>query len=36
MALSREYMNEQASKKYIQESIDMAAIGTVADCMQLV
>ncbi len=36
MALSREYMSETEYIKYIKESIDIAAIGTVADCMQLV
>jgi len=35
-ALSREYMNEKDSSRYIKESIDVAAIWTVADCMQLV
>ncbi len=36
MALAREYMAEKEYLKYIRESIDIAAIGTVADCMQLV
>ena len=35
MALAREYFPEKESKKYILESIDIAAIGTVADCMSL-
>jgi len=35
MAIAQEYMNEKEYKKYLQESIDIAAIGTVADCMVL-
>lgn len=35
MALCREYFDDQTALKYIRESIDIAAIGTVADCMQL-
>jgi len=35
MALAKEFLNEKECKKYIQESIDIAAIGTVADCMIL-
>ena len=35
-ALSQKYMSENESKQYITESIDITAIGTVADCMQLV
>jgi len=34
-ALSREYFSESECKKYMRESIDIAAIWTVADCMQL-
>lgn len=36
MALAREYMPETQYIKYLKESIDIVAIGTVADCMQLV
>ena len=36
MALARECFDEQKYREYIRESIDIAAIGTVADCMQLV
>lgn len=36
MALSREFFNDAECARYLQESIDIAAIGTVADCMQLV
>jgi single-stranded DNA-specific DHH superfamily exonuclease len=35
MALAKEYMDDTEYKKYLQESIDIAAIGTVADCMIL-
>ena len=35
-ALVREYYDIAESNRYIRESIDIAAIGTVADCMQLV
>lgn len=35
MALAREYFSEKEYKEYLQESIDIAAIGTVADCMSL-
>ena len=35
MALAREYFTEKEYKEYLQESIDIAAIGTVADCMSL-
>ena len=35
MALAREYFDDTAYQKYIQDSIDIAAIWTVADCMQL-
>lgn len=35
MALAREYFDEKEYKKYLQESIDIAAIWTVADCMSL-
>jgi single-stranded-DNA-specific exonuclease len=35
MALAREFFNEGEYKKYIQESIDIVALGTVADCMIL-
>lgn len=34
-ALAREYMDDAKYKKYRDESIDIAAIWTVADCMQL-
>jgi single-stranded-DNA-specific exonuclease len=34
-ALAYEYMNEKEARDYILESIDIAAIGTVADCMRL-
>ena len=36
MALSREFFSNAECARYLQESIDIAAIGTVADCMQLV
>jgi single-stranded-DNA-specific exonuclease len=35
MALAREYLSEDEYKPYLQESIDIAAIWTVADCMSL-
>lgn len=35
MALAREYFNDAQYTRYLRESIDIAAIGTVADCMQL-
>lgn len=35
MALAREYMHDSKYAQYLRESIDIAAIGTVADCMQL-
>lgn len=35
-ALSREYFNDVDYRRYLRESIDIAAIWTVADCMQLV
>jgi single-stranded DNA-specific DHH superfamily exonuclease len=35
MALARDFLSEAEYKKYIQESIDIVAIGTVADCMVL-
>ena len=35
MALAREYFNDAEYTRYLKESIDIAAIGTVADCMQL-
>ncbi len=34
-ALAWEYMSPAETQKYLQESIDIAAIGTVADCMTL-
>jgi single-stranded-DNA-specific exonuclease len=34
-ALAYEYMSKEEAKKYIKESIDIAAIWTVADCMRL-
>lgn len=34
-ALAYEFLEEEEAKTYIQESIDIAAIGTVADCMRL-
>lgn len=36
MALAREYFSDKEYIDYLRESIDIAAIGTVADCMQLV
>lgn len=35
-ALTREYFSPEKYEKYLRESIDIAAIGTVADCMPLV
>jgi len=35
MAVAREYMDDETYKHYLRESIDIAAIGTVADCMTL-
>ncbi|MDD5213514.1 MAG: single-stranded-DNA-specific exonuclease RecJ [Candidatus Gracilibacteria bacterium] len=35
MALAHEYFSDEDYKNYIRESIDIAAIGTVADCMSL-
>lgn len=34
-ALAHEFMDEKEAKEYIQNSIDIAAVGTVADCMVL-
>lgn len=34
-ALAREFFSPQKARAYMKESIDIAAIGTVADCMQL-
>ncbi|MBS9784346.1 single-stranded-DNA-specific exonuclease RecJ [Candidatus Gracilibacteria bacterium] len=34
-ALAYEFMDEVQAKKYLQNTIDIAAIGTVADCMRL-
>ena len=34
-ALAMEYFSEKEAKDYIRESIDIAAIWTVADCMKL-
>lgn len=34
-ALAYEFLDEKEAKQYIQESVDIAAIGTVADCMRL-
>ena len=34
-ALAREYLPEDEYNDYLTESIDIAAIGTVADCMSL-
>lgn len=34
-ALVKEYLDEDDAKKYIEESVDIAAIWTVADCMVL-
>lgn len=36
MALSKEFFNEYESLNYINESLDIAAIWTVADCMPLI
>jgi len=35
MALARDFLSEQDYHDYLKESIDIAAIGTVADCMSL-
>jgi len=35
MAFAREYLSDKEYALYLRESIDIAAIGTVADCMQL-
>jgi single-stranded-DNA-specific exonuclease len=35
MAVAREYFDDTTYQNYLRESIDIAAIGTVADCMQL-
>ncbi|NDK10295.1 single-stranded-DNA-specific exonuclease RecJ [Candidatus Gracilibacteria bacterium] len=35
MAVSREYFDDAKYLQYLQETIDIAAVGTVADCMQL-
>lgn len=35
MALARDFLKEDEYKKYLTESIDIAAIWTVADCMSL-
>jgi single-stranded-DNA-specific exonuclease len=35
-ALAKEYWSMAEYHRYMRESIDIAAIGTVADCMQLV
>lgn len=35
MALARDFFDEETYKKYLKESIDIAAIWTVADCMSL-
>ncbi len=35
MALAREYLDDKEYKNYLTESIDIAAIWTVADCMRL-
>lgn len=35
MALAREFLPENEYASYLRESIDIAAIGTVADCMSL-
>lgn len=35
MALAREYLDDEEYSLYLRESIDIAAIGTVADCMSL-
>ncbi|MDD5769708.1 MAG: single-stranded-DNA-specific exonuclease RecJ [Candidatus Gracilibacteria bacterium] len=36
IALSKEYFSKEESLKYLIETIDIAAIGTVADCMPLI
>ncbi len=35
-AVAEKYFSEDQAQKYMRESIDIAAIGTVADCMQLI
>ncbi len=35
MALAREYLEKDSYENYLRDSIDIAAIGTVADCMIL-
>ena len=35
MALARDFFPQEVYKNYLKESIDIAAIGTVADCMSL-
>jgi len=35
MALAREYLDKDDYENYLRDSIDIAAIGTVADCMSL-
>ncbi len=35
MALAREYLDKDKYENYLRDSIDIAAIGTVADCMSL-
>jgi single-stranded DNA-specific DHH superfamily exonuclease len=34
-ALAMEFLDKNEYKKYLTESIDICAIGTVADCMLL-
>ncbi len=34
-ALAKEFLSEEEYKKYLMQSIDICAIGTVADCMDL-
>jgi single-stranded DNA-specific DHH superfamily exonuclease len=34
-ALALEFLKKEEYETYIKESIDICAIGTVADCMQL-
>ncbi len=36
MAIVEEYFDKKISKKYIREGVDVAALGTVADCMPLI
>jgi len=35
-ALAQDFFPPEEYKKYLRETIDIAAIGTVADCMPLV